>query len=179
MTENHISQRYVRALLKLIKYEDLLDSAQTLELLVAAVNHKRIVHTFFDNPVVTEKDKKSFLKDILKEIKINKNIERLALLLIEKKRLRLIIKISAEFSKEVSALYGMLHIHVNVAESINEKTNTYLLDNLKKASGKDVEIDESVEDDLIGGASIRHGYRLYDFSIKGKLDALKEDFESL
>ena len=62
---------------------------------------------------------------------------------------------------------------ITSAQKLTPAQLTSLKSNLKKSLGRPVEVETSVDPDLLGGFIVRVGSKLYDSSLKTKLDDLK------
>jgi F-type H+-transporting ATPase subunit delta len=68
---------------------------------------------------------------------------------------------------------GEVTAHVTVAEPLADKHLAALKDALKSVTGKDVELDVTVEPAIIGGLVVQVGSRMVDASLKTKLNSIK------
>jgi F-type H+-transporting ATPase subunit delta len=68
---------------------------------------------------------------------------------------------------------GEVTAHVTVAEPLADKHLAALKDALKSVTGKDVELDVTVEPAIIGGLVVKVGSRMVDASLKTKLNSIK------
>ncbi len=87
----------------------------------------------------------------------------------------------AEYEKIIAAyeVYdreqrGVTEVEVTTAEG-STKVNKSLIDDLNKIVGKDIEVKQKVDSNLIGGVVIRAGDTLIDASLKNQLDQLQKN----
>lgn len=67
---------------------------------------------------------------------------------------------------------------VTVTTATDAKVSKSMLDELNKLVGKDIEIKERVDNNIIGGVVIRAGDTLIDGSVRNQLNHLRHDLES-
>ncbi|HEX3099582.1 MAG TPA: ATP synthase F1 subunit delta [Patescibacteria group bacterium] len=72
---------------------------------------------------------------------------------------------------------GITEVEVITAQGAT-KMNKSLIDDLNEIVGKDIEIKQKVDSNLIGGVVIRAGDTLIDGSVKNHLEQLRQNLES-
>jgi len=81
--------------------------------------------------------------------------------------------IIASFERLAAAKKGQVNAQVTTAVAMTESQSNALADALRGALGKDPQIETRVDPAILGGVKVRVGSRLYDASLKSKLDSLK------
>lgn len=81
--------------------------------------------------------------------------------------------ILSAFEEMVARRKGSQIAKVTSAKKLTAAQVTSLKSNLKKSLGRPVEVETSVDADLLGGFVVRVGSRLYDSSLKTKLEDLR------
>ena len=89
------------------------------------------------------------------------------------RRLRVLREIVNAFSTLVAERRGITTAHVASAQPLNDVQRTQLRARLIEAGYSNVNILEQVEPDLLGGLVVRIGARLYDTSLKSRLQRLQ------
>ena len=79
----------------------------------------------------------------------------------------------ASFEEMVARRKGSQTAKVTSAQKLTSAQLSALKSNLKKSLGQTVDVETSVDPDLLGGFIVRIGSRLYDSSLKTKLEDLK------
>ena len=77
------------------------------------------------------------------------------------------------FHALAAARRGAVSAHVVTAIPLTDAQSAALASALRTALGKDPEIETRVDPAILGGVKVRVGSRLYDASLKSKLDSLK------
>ena len=88
-------------------------------------------------------------------------------------RLRALRQIVAAFADLVAQRRGIITAHVASAHPLNDLQRQQLRARLIEAGYGNVNIHEAVEPDLLGGLVVRIGARLYDTSLKSRLQRLQ------
>jgi F-type H+-transporting ATPase subunit delta len=89
------------------------------------------------------------------------------------RRLRVLRDIISAFATLVAERRGIVTAHVASAHPLNDVQRQQLRARLIEAGYGNVNIDERVEPDLLGGLIVRIGARLYDTSLKSRLQRLQ------
>jgi F-type H+-transporting ATPase subunit delta len=89
------------------------------------------------------------------------------------RRLRSLRQIVTAFAALVAQRRGVVTAHVASAHPLNDLQRQQLRARLIEAGYGNVNIDERVEPDLLGGLIVRIGARLYDTSLKSRLQRLQ------
>lgn len=89
------------------------------------------------------------------------------------RRLRALRDIVSAFAALVAQRRGVVTAHVASAHPLNDVQRQQLRARLIEAGYGNVNIDERVEPDLLGGLVVRIGARLYDTSLKSRLQRLQ------
>ncbi|MGE0416800.1 MAG: F0F1 ATP synthase subunit delta [Acetobacteraceae bacterium] len=89
------------------------------------------------------------------------------------RRLRVLREIVAAFAALVAERRGIITAHVASAQPLNDLQRQQLRARLIEAGYGNVNILEKVEPDLLGGLVVRIGARLYDTSLKSRLQRLQ------
>ena len=89
------------------------------------------------------------------------------------RRLRALRDIVSAFATLVAERRGIVTAHVATAHPLNDVQRQQLRARLIEAGYGNVNIDERVEPDLLGGLIVKIGARLYDTSLKSRLQRLQ------
>ena len=89
------------------------------------------------------------------------------------RRLRALPEIVAAFASLVADRRGIITAHVSSAQPLNDLQRQQLRARLIEAGYGNVNIVEQIQPDLLGGLVVRIGARLYDTSLKSRLQRLQ------
>jgi F-type H+-transporting ATPase subunit delta len=89
------------------------------------------------------------------------------------RRLRVLREVVSAFASLVAQRRGIVTAHVVSAHPLNDVQRQQLRARLIEAGYGNVNINERVDNDLLGGLVVRIGARLYDTSLKSRLQRLQ------
>jgi F-type H+-transporting ATPase subunit delta len=95
-------------------------------------------------------------------------------LLAKKNLLSQLDKILAEYEKYYNQINGIINIKAKTAQPLSQAETKTLAENLKKITGKEIELKNTTDQDLIGGIILQIDDNLIDGSIKNQLEILKQ-----
>ena len=132
----------------------------------------RVAH-FLATPQVLLSDKRRALQTTL----AGRCVPSVALfidLLLRKKRLHELAEVVVEFEALVERLQGIQRAHVASAVALTESEKRDLHAALERMTGKKIRMDTTVEPDLVGGALVRIGDRVFDRTVRMMLRRIHE-----
>jgi F-type H+-transporting ATPase subunit delta len=94
-------------------------------------------------------------------------------LLCANRRLAALTEITAAFKRLSADRRGIVSAEVVTAIAMTKSQSEMLARTLRAALGRDPEIQTRVDPAILGGVKVKVGSRLYDASLKSKLDSLK------
>ncbi len=97
----------------------------------------------------------------------------LVLLMVRRGRPGAIEPMIARFSELLRRERGIALAQVRTALPLDEGQRAEIASRLRALTGSQVEMDETVDPDLIGGVAVRIGDRLYDASVRSRLERLR------
>ncbi len=169
-----ISKNYAQALSEsisddLAQKETILEEIKTIN---ASFNQTKNSWDIFNNPAISQGEKKELLKKLFNG-KINLKLQNFLSLLIDKNRFNLLSEIQDELIKIINKLNNVVVAEVESASEIDEATMESLKQRLKELKNEKVTIETKINPELIGGLVVKINDLIYDGSIKGKLEGLK------
>jgi F-type H+-transporting ATPase subunit delta len=94
--------------------------------------------------------------------------------LIDKGRMRFLDEIVAEFSHELNQRLGFAEAEITTTRELTAGERSALEADLAKVTGKKIRARYDQDLSIIGGAVARVGSTVYDGSLKGQLEKLRE-----
>ena len=125
------------------------------------------------SPVFKTDDKIAALTAVAKKAKYNTLTTQFIGLVAENRRAADLPSIIAAFEDMVARRRGTQVAKVTSAQKLTAAQVSSLKTNLKKSLGRDVDVETAIDPDLLGGFVVRIGSRLYDSSLKTKLEDLR------
>lgn len=167
---------YAEALAELAHSTNSLDLINNdIEKLSRLLEYKEL-YSFLANPIIKDENKKSIIKAIADDAKVQPYTLNFLYLLIDKKRINLINDIIKEFELSYNKLTGT---ELAVVTSVINLENGHLAEIAKKVQSltgaKNVKLKTVIDPSLIAGFTVRFGPSLssiIDMSVKTKLENL-------
>lgn len=114
------------------------------------------------------------MRAILDKISMAEKAKRFLLLLVEKGRLELLPEILAVLPEFWNEAHGVSTFEVASTVPLSENQKKKLAQKLERLAGKPVCLNYTQDPELIGGLTIRRQNIVYDVSIRGQLERIKE-----
>jgi len=172
------TKRYATAFLGLAIEENILEKTKEDMLLIKnTIDASSELQLFLKNPIIKKGQKKEAVQKIFKD-KIQDITFELYNLLARKDRESLLEDISNKFLELYNQHQGIIKVGVTSASKLEDSQLKALQKNIEKTTGKSVEFQTEVKEDLIGGLKIRLEDTVVDGSVKFKLSQLKDRLTS-
>jgi F-type H+-transporting ATPase subunit delta len=169
-----LGARYARALFDLALDTKALAAVEAdLTSLKAMLGQSQDLRALITSPRFSAQDKSSGLAAILARAKAAPLTVKFMGLLAANGRTAALPMIIDAFAHLAAERRGQVSAEVVTAVPLTKAQSTGLAAALRTALGKDPEITARVDPAILGGLKVRVGSRLYDASLKSKLDSLK------
>ncbi len=169
-----VGARYAQALFELAK-----DQRQTaaveadLKSLKAMLADSADLRTLIGSPGLPAADKARGLAAIAEAAGFSATTAKFAGLVAANRRSSALPAMIAAFERLAAEDRGAVSAQVTTAMPLTDAQRDALAASLRLALGKDPEIETRVDPAILGGLKVRVGSRLYDASLKSRLDSLK------
>ncbi len=158
-----LARPYARAIFELAKSQGSFQSWSDSLALMAAVVSNASVRSLLDNPQLTRTGAADLVVRICGE-EIGAAEKNLLTMLAENDRLSQLAMIAALYNRFRDEAEGTVEAEVISALPLSEAQKTAISNALKQRLGRDVQLNCSVNEDLVGGAVIRAGDLVIDGS---------------
>jgi F-type H+-transporting ATPase subunit delta len=128
----------------------------------------------WENPAIPSEQKRHLLDAIAKWDGISKPVRNLVAVLIDHRRVQLLGRIAQQFEKELDARLGFAEAEISSVRELGDAEKRALEAQVGKLTGKKVRARYGRDASLLGGAVVRVGSTLYDGSLRGQLERIKE-----
>jgi len=132
----------------------------------------------WENPAVPAEQKRKLLDAIVHQDGIEHHVRNLIAVLIDHRRVQFLERITQQLEKELDARLGFAEANVTSARELGDNEKRSLELQIEKATGKKVRAHFGLDASLLGGAVVRVGSTIYDGSVKGQLEKIKEAISS-
>ena len=165
-----VAKRYSHALAQSAD-KDIDEILENLKSINEVIFENQDLRTFFLHPVISLKDKKETLKSALQD-KVNILTLNFIETLLDENRFGIFKTIYELFKKEADKIKNKQEVEKISAVDINKKSKKMLEEKLKTKLNKDVVLNYSKNQDILGGFIIKIEDKVIDLSLKTKFETL-------
>jgi F-type H+-transporting ATPase subunit delta len=141
-------------------------------------NESAELRRVWENPAVPADQKRKLLDVIVARSGIDKQVRNLVAVLIDHRRLQFLGRIVEQLGKELDSRMGFAEAEISSARELGDSERRTLEAQIEKNTGKKVRARYGLDASLLGGAVVRIGSTIYDGSVKGQLEKIKEAISS-
>ena len=134
------------------------------------------VKQLIDSPKLAYKEKTEVFLSLF-EGQIESKTSNFIKVLGESKRISLLPHISKEYRKLLSGTKGSSEVLITSAFELTDEQLKKVTDLLKGRYGDSLTVEQAIDKSLIGGFSIKCGDEVTDYSVKGKLEKLRNQIK--
>lgn len=169
-----VAQRYAKALIEAAQDAKALDAVEKdAQELLAMLADSVDLQTLVSSPVYKGEAQLNAMLEIAKKAKFNKITTNFMGVLAQNGRLDVIGDVLGAFAAKLADMQGKVNASVEVAQDLTKTQITALEKALSKSVGKEVAVNVSVNQDLLGGMVVTVGSKMFDSSVKRKLEMLQ------
>lgn len=173
---DRLTKRYARALYRhAAKQGDQEAVWADLQALADGLQQRPDLQVVLEHPDISAQAKVRKLREIIDTGgRISETTAKFLRLVVENRRPRVLPAAAAAFLQQWDADRGVRRALVRTARELTDENRAALKDALKRLTGSEVVLDIEVDEDLIGGFSVRIGDRVFDGTIKKRFDRITE-----
>ncbi|HEY5070854.1 MAG TPA: F0F1 ATP synthase subunit delta [Caulobacteraceae bacterium] len=169
-----VGARYARALFDLAVETDALSAVEAdLESLKAMRRASADLRRVQDSPLFSADDQARAMDALADRARFSVTTRKFLGVLSANHRLRALSAITAAFERLAADRRKVVFAEVVTAVAMTGAQSKNLEHALRSALGRDPRIEARVDPAILGGLTVKVGSRLYDASLKSKLDSLK------
>jgi len=166
--------RYAAALFELALEEHGIDAVRVnLDRFDEMVGESADLARLLRSPVFTAEEQAAALSAVLERARIDGLAAKFLKLVTSNRRLFAVRDMVRAYRTLVAKHKGEVTAQVTVAETLSDSHLTALKDALASVSGKNVQVDVSVDPAIIGGLVVKLGSRMVDASLRTKLQSIR------
>lgn len=174
MSDLTVSRRYARALYEEAERQGRTEAVdEDVDMLRQSLEQTHEFARLVESPVIPQNKKKDVFRALLDE-RVDPLTLRFLLLLVEKDRETLLSSLLNTYQDLRDEQRGIVEVQARVPAPLNDDERARLTDRLEAMTGKKIRLQVEERPDLIGGLVIRIGDRVYDGSVRQKLDNLRD-----
>ncbi|HLY41552.1 MAG TPA: ATP synthase F1 subunit delta [Terracidiphilus sp.] len=132
------------------------------------------LRTFFANPAVAAKQKVAILDKLNARMGLQKELRNLLAVLIDNDRITHVHDVAAAYRTQLQERMGIRQAEIVTARELSSDERNALLESVGKLAGARIEAKFTLDQSILGGTVVRIGSTVYDGSVRGRLERLKE-----
>ncbi|MBV9927768.1 MAG: ATP synthase F1 subunit delta [Acidobacteria bacterium] len=128
----------------------------------------------FRHPAITFEQKRAVLEELMRRTRPRPTTANFLRVLLQNGRFAELSEVSKQFAQELDRRSGVVTAQVTTARPLSADAQEALQARLGQLTGSRVRLQFEVDDELIGGVVTRIGSTLYDGSVRGRLQQIKQ-----
>jgi F-type H+-transporting ATPase subunit delta len=176
MNDSKIGVRYAKALFQTAAENKLTEDVMADIRLLDENLKNNDFREVLESPVVKISQKKDLIKTVFRPV-INDLTYRFIILVLENKRESYLESILRNYSKTFRDHKGVKRAEIVISSEINEDTRKQFVGILEKTFGSDIELEEVVDADIIGGFILKVEDEQYDASVLSALAKMRKQLK--
>jgi F-type H+-transporting ATPase subunit delta len=133
------------------------------------------LQTFFQNPAVAATQKVAILDKLNAKLGLQKELRNLLAVLINNDRIGQVHEVAAAYRAELRERLGIREAEIVTARELSSDERDTLIAGVGKLAGARIEAQFKLDQSILGGAVVRIGSTIYDGSVRGRLERLREE----
>ncbi|MEM7642279.1 MAG: F0F1 ATP synthase subunit delta [Pseudomonadota bacterium] len=169
-----IAARYAQAVFDLSREADGLAKLEAdVTALDEAIRASSDLREAMSSPIVTREDQGNAIAAVAAKMGLGDVLTNTLRLMASKRRLFVAPQMVAALKGMLAEEKGEVTAEIRTAKELTKTQSDKLAETLKASTGKDVNLDVTVDETLIGGLVVKIGSRMIDTSVRAKLNALQ------
>jgi F-type H+-transporting ATPase subunit delta len=176
MGDRSIARRYAKALIDVAGEANQVEAITNdlARLAEASRNNGGELFHALSNPVFTVDERKHVLDAVLSRLGVQRTTRNVLMLLLDKGRFNALPEVAEEYAAMADSRANRARVVVETAEPMSPQLEAEVRASLERVTGKAVVLQTRVNPDLIGGMVARVGSKVYDASIRARLEDIRQ-----
>ena len=175
-----VTNTYARAFVDVV-IDRRLDAAKTLEeaqSIAAMVASSKQLREVWEAPSIPTGEKQKLLDAIVAKAKLSREVRNLVAVLIDHRRITFLGPIVRQFEQDLNQRLGFAVAEITSSRDLSDAERRSLESEVEKLTGQKVRASYAKDSSLLGGAMVKIGSTIYDGSVKGQLERMKQALSS-
>ena len=175
-----VTSRYARAFVDVV-IDMRLDAnrvLQELEAIAEVVRQSSDLRRVWESPAIAAEQKRRLLDAIVAKYVISRPVRNFIAVLIDHRRIGMLEQVWKDFQHELDVRLGFSEAEISSARELTDSERRSLEAEVEKLTGKKVRARYLRDASLLGGAVVRLGSTIYDGSVAGQLERIRERLSS-
>ncbi len=169
-----LAQRYATALFELARDSGALDRVDAdLARLAGMIGESTELRRLIRSPVISRAAQGRAVEAVMEKAELDPLVRRFVGVVSRNRRLFALEAIISAFHADLARYRGEVTAVVSTAQPLSDAQKTALDGALRRVVGSKVSIETKLEPDLLGGLVVKVGSRMFDSSLRSKLQRLQ------
>ena len=169
-----VASRYAKAIFDLVVESKEVAKLETdVENLARALNDSQDLRDLTSSPIYTRDEQKGAIVAIGNKMNLLVNLTNTLSLMASKRRLFVMDSFLRQLKFLIAEHKGEMTADVVTAKSLTKAQSEKIAKAIKDRVGKEIKINASIDESIIGGIVIKVGSKMIDTSIRSKLNSLQ------
>ena len=141
---------------------------------LATWDGSRELREFLENPAIAAKEKVEFLDRMNARLGLQKELRNLIAVLIDHDRIAHVHEVARSYRLALQRQLGIRQVQIVTARELGKQEQTVLEAEVARLANSRIEACFELDESILGGTVVRIGSTVYDGSVRGRLERLKE-----
>ena len=175
-----IASRYATAVFELAKEGNDLEALERdIDTIDAALNSSSDFRDLINSPIYSREAQGKAITAIAEKMELGGTFANTLKLMASKRRLFVLPHLVTALRQQIADEKGEVTADIRSARTLSDEQAAKLAETLKASVGKDVKMNVTVDENLIGGLIVKVGSKMIDTSIRSKLAALQNTMKEV
>ncbi|PIR34373.1 MAG: F0F1 ATP synthase subunit delta [Alphaproteobacteria bacterium CG11_big_fil_rev_8_21_14_0_20_44_7] len=176
LNTKELSRRYVTAIFELAKSSGALSKvAKDLDEVQSLLSTSEVLKAMINSPIVSAEQQMIAVEQISEKGKFDALTRNFLTVVAKNRRLKYLAEIITAFKKKISEDNNEIQAEVISAVQLSDAMVNKIKKELSAETGKKVELETQIDAEIVGGLIIKIGSKMYDYSVKSRLNKLRND----
>jgi F-type H+-transporting ATPase subunit delta len=148
---------------------------QRLSDFLATWDGSKELREVFENPAVAVEQKVAILDKMNAKLGMQRELRNFIAVLLKNDRIAHVHEVAEAYRAELEERQGIRQAEIVTARELGEQERASLLAGVGKMAGAKIQASFKLDKSILGGAIVRVGSTVYDGSVKGRLERLREE----
>ncbi|SFP19224.1 ATP synthase F1 subcomplex delta subunit [Tranquillimonas alkanivorans] len=168
------------AIFELAKEDNSLQAVDSdVETLDAALKESTDFRALIHSPIYSREQQQAAVAALAEKMGLTATVGNTLRLMAAKRRLFVLPQLVVALRERLAEERGEVTAEVTTAKALTEGQRTKLAETLKASVGREIKLNTTVDESLIGGLIVKVGSRMIDTSIRSKLDTLQHSMKEV
>jgi F-type H+-transporting ATPase subunit delta len=158
-----------------VNTDKVLKEAQSI---AALVSENKELREVWEAPSIPADQKRNLLDAIVTREGVSREVRNFVAVLIDHRRISFLNAIVKQFAQELNRRLGFAEAEITSARELTHTERSALEARVEKLTGRKVRAQYAQDRSILGGAMVRIGSTIYDGSVKGQLERIREAITS-